>query len=161
MIIIGYPGIGKSTIAAQDIRFIDLESSYFKNDSSWPGNYVKFAGKLSKEGRYVFVSSHDEVVMALKAWNIDKTEKIINVVPSLDIKDDWIEMLRTRLENTPISTDEWDKNKRAFERASTYYYSDIVLVLINGFGSIILDSLQDRDSIVKAILDESERWEHF
>ena len=32
MIIIGYPGIGKSTLAVQHLGYIDLESSNFKVD---------------------------------------------------------------------------------------------------------------------------------
>ena len=63
MIIIGYPGIAK------DHRFIDLESSYFRNDPNCPTPYVKFAEKISEDGINVLVFSHEEVVNKLKAFH--------------------------------------------------------------------------------------------
>lgn len=153
MIIIGYPGIGKSTIASEDNRFVDLESSYFRNDyTNWHVNYVKLAAKLSRDGFYVFVSSHEPVVRAIKNSHIYRTEKIINVVPSLRIKDEWVGMLATRAETTKRHTDEREKNERAYERANEYYNSDIELLMLDGFESLVLNSLESRDRLVGEIL---------
>lgn len=70
MIIIGYPGIGKSTLAGKDHKFIDLESSNFKiedeRSEDWYKVYCKVAEDLSRQGYIVFVSSHLAVREALR-----------------------------------------------------------------------------------------------
>lgn len=39
MIIIGYQGIGKSSVAKEDYKYIDLESSNFWVDGNRPNDY--------------------------------------------------------------------------------------------------------------------------
>ena len=66
MIITGYQGIGKSTLARKDKNIIDLESSSFwKYDKScnsktrcedWYVYYCQVAMDLSRQGYTVFVS---------------------------------------------------------------------------------------------------------
>ena len=66
MIVIGYQGIGKSTLAARNLKYIDLESSNFWFDdpetkqrvrhSNWYEMYFNVAEDLSRQGYVVFVS---------------------------------------------------------------------------------------------------------
>ena len=65
MIVIGYQGIGKSTLANKDLRFIDLESGNFwvdgKRADDWYKPYCQIAEHLSRQGYIVFTSSHEVV----------------------------------------------------------------------------------------------------
>ena len=65
MIVIGYQGIGKSTLAQKQFKYIDLESSALRRDGvrwhNWYEPYCLVAEWLSKQGYIVFVSSHKEV----------------------------------------------------------------------------------------------------
>ena len=66
MIIIGYPGVGKSTLAGRYKEYIDLESSNWNGpDNTKPDNwwwsYGKVAEDLSRQGYRVFVSCHPSV----------------------------------------------------------------------------------------------------
>ena len=71
-IIIGFPGIGKSTVAKGDTRFIDLESSTFMVDGQrsedWYKIYVNVAIDLTKQYN-VFISSHMAVQNYLATLN--------------------------------------------------------------------------------------------
>ena len=90
MIIIGYQGIGKSTLAKNDLRYIDLESSNFfvngKRDENWYIIYCSIAEHLSQQGYRVFVSSHEVVRKQLE----NSKEKVYVCHPRLDLKDLWI-----------------------------------------------------------------------
>ena len=70
MIIIGYQGIGKSTLANIDNAYIDLESSNFwhkgERYDNWYIYYGKIAESLSRQNYNVFTSSHREVRDYLK-----------------------------------------------------------------------------------------------
>ena len=67
MIIIGYQGIGKSTLSARNLKYVDLESSNFWFDDpetkqrvrhfNWYEMYCNVAEYLSRQGYVVFVSS--------------------------------------------------------------------------------------------------------
>lgn len=67
MIIIGFPGIGKSSVTHAydgDINttgYIDLESSNFVKDENWVKEYCDLAIDLELQGYNVFVSSHKKV----------------------------------------------------------------------------------------------------
>ena len=100
MIVIGYQGIGKTTLCndkdANVLKCVDLESSSFFNDDGirpddWYVYYCNIAENLSKQNCLVFVSSHKVVRDRL--------------FPSLELKDKWIEKLRLRYENTLTEKD--------------------------------------------------------
>lgn len=114
MIVIGYQGIGKSTLARKNLRYVDLESSYFRfsgldncrvhSNNEKKENlvngildlvaefekenlyevYCNVAENLSRQGYTVFVSSHQPVRERL----LKSEEYVIVCVPSLDLKDD-------------------------------------------------------------------------
>lgn len=96
MIVIGYQGIGKSTLAGRNNRFIDLESGNFwidgKRADDWYKPYCKIAEHLSQQGYIVFTSSHEVVRKQLE----NSSEIIVVCYPSIDLKDEWIDKLEER-----------------------------------------------------------------
>lgn len=124
MIIVGYPGIGKSTLAGRESGCIDLDSSDFRHvwpcdkSNSWYVGYCKMAEVLSKQGFTVFVSSHEAVRNVLIARQV---EDFALIFPSLELKDKWLKRLRTRAKKE----DAEPKHVMAYERAVKYYEDDI------------------------------------
>ena len=111
MVIIGYQGIGKSTAAKGDLRYIDLESTNFRvgpngeKDEHWYAAYANVALDLSRQGYIVFVSSHAPV----REWlgTHQKTEEFIFICyPAISLKDDWIDRLQKRFDQTGLKKDE-------------------------------------------------------
>lgn len=122
MIIIGFPGIGKSTLASNNDKFVDLESSYFKTpdarNEDWVVDYCKLAEILSKNGSIVLVSSHKAVRDYIANMHTD--EPVACVFPSGGIREQWIKKLEDRYMNSGL-----DKDYRAFIRARDNYDDDI------------------------------------
>lgn len=126
MIITGYQGIGKSTLAKRREDIIDLESSCFwKYDENgnktrpddWYIYYCQMAEHLSKQGYIVFVSCHPEV----REWlEKNRTEKFCAIFPHKSIKDAWINRLRERYYYTRS-----EKDLKALEHAEKFYDKDI------------------------------------
>lgn len=121
MIIVGYQGIGKSSISNSDTRCIDLESGNFfvdgKRPDDWYKYYVNIAKHLSEQGYTVFVSSHKVVRDELRATN---AEDVAVCFPDINIKEQWIERLRDRYMRTGL-----DKDWRALLNAEQNYMSSI------------------------------------
>lgn len=136
MIVIGYQGIGKSTLSNNDLRFIDLESSNFyingKRADDWYKAYCNIAEHLSKQGYIVFTSSHKPVRDTLK----DSTEKVIVCCPSLELKDQWIKRLQDRYNNTKL-----EKDYKALMNAKTEYENNIKDILNSGIDNVILTNI--------------------
>ena len=105
MIIVGFPGIGKSWLASMSMMTIDLESSMMsvdgKRPDEWVKIYVNIAIDLSKQGKNVFVSSHKAVRDELEM----RDEEALYIYPSLSLKDEWIAMLKRRYERTKLEKD--------------------------------------------------------
>lgn len=124
MIVIGYPGIGKSTLAGRDRKYIDLESSNFKIDGersdNWYKIYCKVAEDLSRQGYIVFVSCHSVVREALRGSG----EDVAVVFPVGALEKEWIAKLRDRYEQTNSF-----KDRMAYERARDHFYEDVVSLL--------------------------------
>lgn len=136
MIIIGYQGIGKSTLAGIN-RFIDLESGNFwvdgKREDNWYKIYCNIANHLSHQGYNVFVSSHEVVRKELANSN----ETVIIICPSLELEDEWIEKLKTRWEYSKL-----DKDYKAYMNASDRYKENILeLINDNNFLTLIIDHM--------------------
>ena len=135
MIITGYQGIGKSTLASKYDNIIDLESSCFwkydlydfekKGDRSRPDDwyvyYCQMAQYLSKQGYIVFVSCHPQVREFL---SISDEEVYCAIFPDKSIKDDWLNRLKDRYENSKS-----DKDLRAYKHALANYDNDIEKLL--------------------------------
>lgn len=105
MIVIGYQGIGKSTLAGRDNKFIDLESGNFwvdgKRADDWYKPYCNIAEHLSKQGYIVFTSSHEVVRKQLE----NSSEIIVLVYPSIELKDEWIDKLEERYAISKLEKD--------------------------------------------------------
>ena len=117
MIICGYPGIGKSSIAKLNPTFIDLESSNFymnnvpydyssdqKEAPNWdskPDNwyvyYTNIAIDLSNKDYTVFISCHPEVRRQLE-YRLDEigSGNVLVIIPSADIEKEWHDRLEDR-----------------------------------------------------------------
>lgn len=132
MIIIGYPGIGKSTVARNHDNIIDLESSCFwkyeedvtlnktgakSRHDDWYIYYCQMAQHLSSQGYTVFVSSHREVREFLSKHN---EEPVAAIYPSMKIKNEWIKRLNDRYHNTTS-----EKDLRALRQAQSSFDSDV------------------------------------
>ena len=104
MIISGYQGIGKSSLAGTN-NCIDLESGNFWidgiRDKNWYKIYCNIANHLSAQGYTVFVSSHEIVRKELEKSN----EVVCVVYPSIKLKDQWIKKLKDRYETTKLEKD--------------------------------------------------------
>lgn len=131
MIITGYPGIGKSTLAAKNDKIIDLESTCFwKYDKydfektgektrpdDWYVYYCQIAQDLSRQGYTVFVSCHPQVRDYLCIHN---QEHFNAIFPDAKLKEDWLKRLKDRYDASGL-----DKDLKAFEQASKSYDNDI------------------------------------
>lgn len=138
MIIIGFQGIGKSSLSRSASNVIDLESGCFWNkhyrSSDWYVYYCQVAIDLSAQGNVVFTSSHADV----RYWlaHTEHHEQIAVCYPSLELKDEWIEKLQARYERTKLPKDE-----KAWARASLCYEADITELILSPFDEIEIDSM--------------------
>ena len=135
MIFVGYQGVGKSTLCRSSMyaeafdteTCIDLESSCFwvkdGNDRvrsrNWEKVYVQMAANISRQGFHVFMSSHTGVRSALCDSAFDDIKKAI-IFPSLELKDEWLERLKQRFDETKLTKDE-----AAYMNAKTIYEKNI------------------------------------
>ena len=150
MIIIGYQGIGKSTLAGKN-KCIDLESGNFwfydletyqkVRHNDWYVPYCNIANHLSEQGYIVFTSSHEVVREELKK----SKEKIYVVFPSIKLKDKWIEKLEDRYNQTGL-----DKDYKALMNAKDRYEENISELRKCGLSVFeILDMDYNLDEIVR------------
>ena len=150
MIIIGYQGIGKSTLAGKN-NCIDLESGNFwfhdvetyqkVRHNDWYIPYCNIANHLSEQGYIVFTSSHEVVREELKK----SKEKIYVVFPSIKLKDKWIEKLEDRYNQTGL-----DKDYKALMNAKDRYEENIEELRKCGLSVFeILDMDYSLDEIVR------------
>ena len=120
MIIIGYQGIGKSTLAGRNNRFIDLESGNFwvdgKRADDWYKPYCNIAKHLSQQGYIVFTSSHEVVRKQLE----NSDEVVAVVYPSVELKNEWISKLEKRYEESGL-----EKDYKALMNAKDRYEENI------------------------------------
>lgn len=107
MIIIGYQGIGKSSLAKKYLRVIDLDSSTFKlhgkrvRSPEWPNVYCNVAESLSQQDYVVMVSSHSAVQDRL----LSSKEYVAAIYPEIGLKNFWLDRLQTRFEATGTEKD--------------------------------------------------------
>lgn len=129
MIIIGYPGIGKTSLGGRYSQYIDLESSNWNGPDNtkpdmWWVSYCKVAEDLSKQGYVVFVSCHPPV----QNYFEESYEHVILIYPSLDLKEDWINRLSCRYEK-----DRSVKNLTALNNADLHYDKQIMALNCSPF----------------------------
>lgn len=144
MIIIGYQGIGKSTLAGKN-NCIDLESGNFwvdgKRAEDWYIPYCQIANHLSEQGYTVFTSSHEVVRKELEK----SKEKVFVVCPSIELKEQWIAKLRNRYESTGL-----EKDFKALANAEDRYVDNINELV---FGNFVAYEIEDIDYDLKDIVN--------
>lgn len=174
MIFIGYPGIGKSTLVkkqseylkstASYMIFIDLESSYFHNPEEnrpWADKYCNVAVDLHKQGFCVFTSCHN--IVRDHFHTLVTEGKILHnqiglVYPSLDLYDEWIEMLENRYANTGL-----EKDQRALDTAREHFKEHIEDLRKDSFNKIEIfrvptDPNYDLRSIINRQIRETKQY---
>lgn len=177
MIIVGYPGVGKSTLVEKYFggKYIDLESSNFnalKNNENdliinigprydqipkWAKLYVRIALDLSRKGHEVFISSHEMVQRALLE-EINERDHVVVVYPSLSLKSDWLRKLRERYQyyNAWCSDEEMDVKKRALMRAIDHFDDDIEKLHNSSFNEVVIESMDyDLEQLIFGKEDEA------
>jgi hypothetical protein len=121
MIIIGYPGVGKTTLAGRYDKYIDLESSNWNSPNNtkpdmWWWSYGKVAEDLSRQGYRVFVSCHPSVQKYFEESN----EYVMLLYPSLELKEEWVKRVSDRYDR-----DRSMKNLAALNNVELYYDKQI------------------------------------
>lgn len=148
-IVVGYQGIGKSTLARFGKgRYIDLESSSFSVKDGMTDNYVKINGwekiyckiaeHLAEQGYTVFVSSHAEVRKILK----ESKCKVVVVVPHPDLGELWIEKLKKRYFDTEL-----EKDRRAWLNAKDRYRENVIEIM-DDFYPLEADAAEQRVRVI-------------
>lgn len=137
MILVGYQGIGKTTLSESSNRYIDLESSNFfingERCKNWNIMYVNIANSLSQQGYDVFVSSHKIVREEL----IKSKENKCIIVPGLHLKYKWLDKLQDRWLRTRLY-----KDYKAYKNAEEMYDENIKdLISEKGFKLIVLKDI--------------------
>ncbi len=141
-IIVGYQGIGKSTLAQNGNGYIDLESGNFwiegKRAEDWYIPYCNIALNLAEQGYRVFVSSHKVVRDYLATVPKYKPVDLYCIFPSYTLKDEWIEKLYRRYKQTDL-----DKDFKAWQNALDRYDENIKeLHHSQGFIPIVICTMQ-------------------
>lgn len=125
MIIIGFPGIGKSSVTraydgeTNTTGYIDLESSNFIKDDNWVKEYCDLAINLELQGYNVFVSSHREV----REYFTERQgifQDVVEVFPAMYLYYEWMSRLLYRYSTNPS-----DKNYRAYNYIKNNFYTAI------------------------------------
>ena len=139
MIIIGYQGIGKSSLAGRD-KYIDLESGNFwvdgKRDPEWYKPYCQIALHLHQQGFRVFTSSHEVVREYLKKIAGADLGSIYVCFPAPELKDEWIAKLQERYDRTHL-----DKDFKALANAKDRYIANIHELAYSGFNIIQINDM--------------------
>ena len=156
MIIVGYQGIGKSTLAGRDYKYIDWESENFgingERADDWYKPYCKIAEHLSAQGYIVFISSHKVVRQYLVE---NSRELVILVYPSTLLKSAWIDKLERRYAKSGL-----EKDYKALMNTK-YSYIESIRELQEScieHKSEIVELSYDLESILIHLRNEIERY---
>ena len=121
MIILGYSGVGKRAYCEKHKDWINLDSSIFHMSSdppmAWVEAYCYTAIDLCDQGYNVFMSAHPEVLLYIGQRDHGHAVSVLH--PSLDIKDDWLNMLGKRAKKTHI-----ERYEAGYIRAVAHFEDD-------------------------------------
>ena len=151
MIVIGYQGIGKSTLARESKGFVDLESSCFyvngKRSTDWHYYYCRIAENLSEQGYVVFVSSH----MPVRDWFKRSDERAVIICPDIALKDAWIQRLYNRWVKNRTG-----KNYRAWRGAAEKFEDNIHDLMEEGIPVLkIKDIHYDLEDMIRVCITKN------
>lgn len=157
MIVIGYQGIGKSTLADNELSVIDLESGNFwidgKRSDDWYKPYCKIAIDLSKQGYIVLTSSHEVVRRELLENPDAADQKIYACHPVLALKDEWIERLAERYAKSKS-----EKDYKAWKNAEDRYTENITELMNSGFDTLPIDSMDYDLTYIIFEVGKGSKW---
>ena len=128
MIIFGYQGIGKSTLANRntDTIFIDLESSMFRTpmhperSEDWFQAYGNIVYDLNKQNKFIFSACHQQIRDYIASEKDLKGVMSVICYPSIELREEWLYRLRQRWIDTQLP-----KDKAALDYAEASYSSSI------------------------------------
>ena len=150
-IVIGFPGIGKSTLARNDLKYIDLESGAFwvdgKRPMKWWIPYVNTAINIAEQDHVVFISSHQQVRDYISSIPLPFGIKVVACYPALSLQSVWIDKLYARYKQTDLS-----KDYKAWQNIKTHYVSNIKSLMNFGVGKhVIIENINyDLKSLLEA-----------
>ena len=140
IVVVGYQGIGKSTLSDSKSNCIDLESGNFWIDgdrwTNWFIPYCNIAVDIASQGRIVFVSSHEVVRRQLRYGQYPKCVHIMCCVPSTNLREAWIYKLHERFNTSLLS-----KDYRAWKNAVMRFEENIKEIMDSGFPCCELTSM--------------------
>ena len=126
MIVMGFPGIGKSTMAGKESGYVDLDSSLFSRlGDQWFKAYADVAYALDGQGFNVFLSTHMEVVdfIGTLKSKYRSPVKVVVCAPCMGLEKFWIKRLEDRWWSAPT-----EENRRAWKSVEGRW-SDVLLDL--------------------------------
>lgn len=142
VVIVGYQGIGKSTLAKTYDKVIDLESSNYyvhgQRPIEWEYMYANTAMHLASQNKIVFVSSHAKVREYLRQMYLESPSNVylFSVVPAIHLENQWLDKLRCRFQETSL-----DKDYRAYMNALDCYRNNIIDIIESPIECIQIDSI--------------------
>lgn len=158
MIIIGFPGIGKSSVTraydgeTNTTGYIDLESSNFVKDDNWVKEYCGLAIDLDLQGYNVFVSSH-KAVREYLAEKQDIFPDIVEVFPAMYLYREWMSRLSYR-----CGKDSSDKNYRAYKYMENNFHTAIEEMEQDKIINKIHITRENMNDLEKAMADYWNKW---
>lgn len=132
LIIVGYPGVGKTSISKLYNGYVDLESSNFDFQDDVV-QYCKVALNIAEQNKVVFVSSHKSVREYLNSIPFPENIKMIYLMPDFDMKEIWDWQLEMRYRSTGL-----EKDRKALVRCYENFGDDILDMKSDGVESIII-----------------------
>lgn len=144
LIICGYPGVGKSSVAGWN-NCIDLESSFFTHsipdgierswswEDEWCPAYCEVAISLAKQGFIVLTSTH---LAVLNYFAKHCPSLAIVFCPRFEMKEEWSKRLFERWLRTKD-----EKDLRAFEGAINYWDKKIDYAINCGLRAYAPDNI--------------------
>lgn len=152
MIIVGFPGVGKTSVCAGRNWYVDMESSDYRKYDGWQVGYVDAAARISRVGATVFTSSHKEVRDELARRQPEVTVCEVFPAPSAEMEKLWIKRLGDRLEKDPSA-----KNLAAYLHVRAHYMEAVNDMMSDEIREkIVLDSrnCDDLKAAIKALHDD-------
>ena len=151
MIVIGYQGIGKSTVSNKSKGFIDLESGNFfhygNRPTDWYIYYCQIAEHLSQQGYVVFVSSHEPV----RNWFIRSSERAIIICPDLNLETEWIDKLNKRYNATHK-----EKDYKAWQNTVYRFKENIKELFDCGIPVISINTMTyDLEKMIRTVINKN------
>jgi len=139
-VIIGYQGIGKSSLSGWS-KCIDLESGNFfvgnKRADDWYIPYCQTALDIADQGYTVFVSSHKEVREFLSTVPLpENVARIVVICPRRTLRDEWIKRLQERYDRTQLA-----KDYKALMNAKERFTDNIIELCSCGLPIILINAM--------------------